>query len=255
MIARSCGEPGYLLGGRITLLAGIVGQARLESNSLGADSDLAREPRLLVNLIADLGLARGRFVAASPQSVREGRGGIAGVVLVDAPRGFPKYDLADVPVSVNGRRVARTDANGQFFIGALEPGVYRVELEPDNLPIELVPRLRSLNAEVGGAAVTRVDFVVRPEYGIAGRVVAGSGDPVRGVRVELLDGSRIVVARSVTDRFGLYRMDGLPVGSYLLRVEPFTRSGVGAEGPSRIVRITDDFLFGQDLSLPADDGG
>ena len=249
------GEPGYLLGGRVTLVPGLVGQARLESNAVGTDSALSQEPRLLVNLIADMGLAGGRFVAASPQSVREGRGGIAGGVLVDAPRGFPRYDLGGVPVSLDGRRVARTDANGQFFIGALAPGVYRVELEPDNLPIELVPRLRSLNAEVGGAAVTRVDFVVRPEYGIAGRVVAGSGDPAPGVRVELLDGSHVVVARALTDRFGLYRLDGLPVGSYLLRVEPFTRPGVEVDSPSRIVRITDDFLFGQDLALPPESGG
>ena len=243
------GKPGYLLGGRVTLVPGIVGQARLESNALGTGSDLADEPRLLLNVIADLGLARGRFVAASPYSVREGRGGIAGVVHVDAPRGFPKPDLSDVPVSLNGRRVTRTDSNGQFFIGALAPGVYQVELERDNLPIELVPRLRRLNAEVGGAAVTRVDFVVRPEYGVAGRVVGTDGVPIQGIGVELLDGARIVVERAMTDRFGLYRMDGLPVGSYLLRVASEPRAVPGADAASRIVRISEDFLFGQDLVL------
>jgi len=249
------GDPGYLLSARLTLVPGIVGQARLESSAVGSNTYLDQEPRLLVNLIADLGLARGRLVAASPYAVREGRGGIAGVVLVDAPPGASKYDLADVPVSVNGRRVARTDAKGQFFVGALRPGVYRVELEPDNLPIELVPRVRTLNAEVGGAAVTRVDFVVRAEYGVAGRIVDAAGSPVAGVRVELLDGSRTVVQRAVSDRFGLYRIDGLPVGTYMLRIEPFTRPGIGADGPSRVVRITDDFLFGQDLSLSTEGGG
>jgi carboxypeptidase family protein len=247
------GDPGYLLGGRVTLVPGIVGQARLESDALGTDSEYAGEPRLLLDIVADLGLARGRFVAASPYAVREGRGGIAGVVHVDAPPGFPKPDLADVPVSLDGRRVARTDAHGQFFIGALQPGVYQIELERDNLPIELVPRLARLNAQVGGAAVTRVDFIVRPEFGAAGRVVGPDGAPIAGLALELLDGARVVVERTVTDAFGLYRMDGLPVGSYLLRVAPGARGVSGEPASSRIVNIADDFVFGQDLVLATGD--
>jgi hypothetical protein len=125
--------------------------------------------------------------------------------------------------------------------------VYRIEVEPDHLPIELVPRVRSRTARVGGAAVTRVDFLVRPEYGIAGRVDASDGRAIAEARVELLDGARIVVARAVTDRFGHYRMDGLPIGTYELRLEPFTQPGMGTDGPFRIVQVTDDFLFGQDL--------
>ena len=144
-------------------------------------------------------------------------------------------------------------AHGQFFIGALQPGVYQIELERDNLPIELVPRLARLNAQVGGAAVTRVDFIVRPEFGAAGRVVGPDGAPIAGLALELLDGARVVVERTVTDAFGLYRMDGLPVGSYLLRVAPGARGVSGEPASSRIVNIADDFVFGQDLVLATGD--
>jgi hypothetical protein len=118
------------------------------------------------------------------------------------------------------------------------------------LPIELVPYLRSLNAEVSGAAVTRVDFVVRPEFGVAGRVRDATGEPVGGLHVEVLDGAGAVVATTVTDRFGLFRIDGLPIGSYLLRPRPDDLPQVQPATVQRIVRITDDFLFEQDLALP-----
>ncbi|HXV74908.1 MAG TPA: hypothetical protein VD788_01205, partial [Candidatus Polarisedimenticolaceae bacterium] len=95
------GRPGYLLDGRLTLSPGLVAQARLESSAIGTDEAATSEPRLLVNLFADLGLSGGRLVAASTTAVREGRGGIAGVVHVDAPRGFPRFDLGDLPVSLD----------------------------------------------------------------------------------------------------------------------------------------------------------
>jgi hypothetical protein len=244
------GHPGYLLDGRLTVTPGIVAQLRVESNALGADEYDATEPRILFNVFANLGLSRGRLVAAHTTSVREGRGGIAGVVHVDAPRGFPKFNLRGLPVSLDGRRVARTNAGGEFFVGNLRPGIYHVELSPENLPIELVPYLRSLNAEVSGAAVTRVDFVVRPEFGVAGRVRDATGQPVAGLHVEILDGSRVVMATTVTDRFGLFRIDGLPIGSYLLRPKPHDLPQLDPDAVQRVVRVTDDFLFEQDLTLP-----
>jgi len=243
------GEPGALASGRITLVPGIVAQARAETNALGsAESSL--EPRFQLNIIADFGLTGGRLVEARTTAVREGRGGIAGVVHVDAPRGLGKFELADLPVSIDGRRVARTNARGEFFIGNLEPGIYQVVIEPDNLPIELSLRLKSVVAEVAGAAVTRVDFIARPEFGIAGRVSDTAGEPVPGIQLELLDGSRAVVSRTVTDRFGLYRIDGLEIGTYLLRPKPFTLPGLDPDTPSIVIPVVDDYLFGQDLELP-----
>jgi hypothetical protein len=228
----------------------------VESDALGATGLDADEPRVLFNLIADLGLSRGRLVAAQTTAVREGRGGIAGVVHVEAPRGFPRFHLADLPVSIDGRRVARTDADGEFFVGNLRPGVYHLELGSENLPIELVARLRSVNAEVSGAAVTRVDFIVRPEFGVAGRVRDAAGTPVAGLEVEVLDDSGSVVSRTRSDRYGLFRIDGLAIGRYLLRPAPFGIAGLDAAAAARPVQITDDFLFDQDLTLPllVDDG-
>ncbi len=191
----------------------------------------------------------GNELPARTADVRVDRGGIAGSVRIDAPPGFPRYDLRGLTVRLDGRPLVRTEGGGAFFIGSLEPGIYRLELDSENLPIELAPFRTVLHAEVAGAAVTRLNFIVRPEFGIAGRLRDASGAPVAGMKVELLDGSRAVVATAVTDRFGLYRMDGLPIGTYMLRLKP----GIAPDSqpqPSRPVQIEDDFLFDQDLQLP-----
>jgi hypothetical protein len=227
------GEPGALAAGRMTLVPGIVAQARAETNALGGAGS-ASQSRFLLNVIADFGLTGGRLVEARTWDVREGRGGIAGVVHVDAPRELGRFDLSDLPVSVNGRRAAQTNSRGEFFIGELEPGIYQVEIEPDNLPIELSLGLKSVVAEVGGAAVTRVDFIARPEFGIAGRVTDTDGSALPEIRLELLDGARAVIARTVTDRFGLYRIDGLEIGTYTLRAKPFSLRWMSASSAASI---------------------
>ena len=90
-------------------------------------------------------------------------------------------------------------------------------------------------------------FVVRPEFGLAGRVKDTFGAPLPDVRVELVDSDGNVVKTSVTDRFGLYRMDGLPIGRYTLRPAPESRPAASIALASREIEIRDDFLFDQDL--------
>ncbi len=146
------------------------------------------------------------------------------------------------------RRVrARTDSAGRFFVGGLSPGVYAVELDTENLPIQLSPVEARHLVEVESGAVTRVDFPVRLELGLAGRVVGESGDPVPNVVVEVLDAANYPVAQAGTDRFGLYRVDGLAPGAYFLRATIVSADG-SERTVERLVHLVADFLFGQDLA-------
>jgi hypothetical protein len=183
-------------------------------------------------------------------SIRDDRGGVAGLIRIKAPRGFERPVMAGQTILVDGRAATRTENDGSFFVGGLRPGVYRIELESAMLPIELTPLRRVVVAEVAPAAVTRVDFLVRPEFGIAGRVTDSRGTPVPGIRVELIgaDGERAAVA--TTDAFGLFRVDGLPIGRYELRPVEEDLGGAVSPTPRREIEIRDDFLFGQDLQLP-----
>lgn len=159
-------------------------------------------------------------------------------------------DLGQITVFVE-RRSVRTETGGTFFLGHLAPGLYRVTLDVENLPIELVPERVSFVVEVAAAAVTRVDFTVRPEFGLAGRIRTAAGADAPGVEVEVLDGEGRRLRSVRADRFGLFRVDGLPIGFYTLRIASASLPGLPEEDlPVRSVEIRDDFLFDQDLTLP-----
>ena len=250
-LSRTGGQPGYLLGAYSMLYPGIAARLQYESDPRLRALLNTTDRRLLFNVTADVGLTEGRIHAARAVAIRDDRGGVAGVVRVDAPREFERPSLAGLRIVVDGKHATRTEADGSFFIGGLRGGVHRVELDPQMLPIELSPTRSVLLAEVAAAAVTRVDLVVRPEFGIAGRVRDTRGNPVGGVYVMLFDESGTRVGTTVTDRFGLYRIDGLPLGRYILRPEPADWSEGGAGLPERKIEILDDFLFDQDLVVPA----
>ena len=181
--------------------------------------------------------------------MRENRGAVNGRIVIDAPIALPSYDLRDVMIFLDGRTAGRTELGGNFFIGNLRAGVYTVEMDIENLPIELVPERTRFVVEVAAAAVTRIDFVVKPQFGIAGRLTDATGQSLPEVRVAVFDLEGREVGSAATDQFGLYRIDGLPVGSYTLALAPES-PGADFQPPTRPIEIRDDFLFGQDLVIP-----
>ena len=107
-------------------------------------------------------------------------------------------------------------------------------------------------ARISAGAVTEIQFVVRAEFGLAGRLTTADGEHLTRVRVELVDLEGNRVASATTNRFGLYRLDGVPIGTYQLRIAPDSLPRAG-ELPIREIEIRDSFLFGQDLVLPDDE--
>ncbi len=243
-------ELGFRLAASTALVPGVLLRLDWEDDPLPFDARGSRNRQLLVGLTTDLTWSGGRLLPARSLAIRDDRGAVAGRVRIDAP-GSQSYPLADLWIRIDGRAGGRTVPGGSFFIGNLPEGVYRLELDRENLPIELAPERIAVAAEVAGGAVTRVEFLVRPEFGIAGRVTGSGGAFLAGVRVELLDAGGRAVASAVTDRFGLYRIDRLPIGRYVLKISPESIPGAVDELPSRPIEIADDFLFGQDLVLPA----
>jgi hypothetical protein len=116
--------------------------------------------------------------------------------------------------------------------------------------MELVPERSSLVAKVLPRAVTRLDFIVRQEYGLAGRVTDAMGNNKSGVRVELFSTSGSLVSVVTTDRFGLYRIDHVAPGDYLLKINADDPSLKRMSSPVRRVRVRHEFLFDLDLKVP-----
>lgn len=238
------GRPGVVVGGSLPLTPGLLMRLDYESVPLSLPRGAPRGGRLFLGATADLTMAGRRLMPAAGAGYGTNRGAIAGRIVVAGAGQRRSYDLANQVVTVGGSVSAHTGAGGSFFIPNLAPGVYRVELDPENLPIELMPSSRPLAVEVAPGAVTRADLVVTPTYGIAGRVTDAGGIAVRGVSVELVDEHGRSLAGDTTDRFGLFRIDGVTPGTYTLR------AAVSGRTVSRPVQVTNDFLFGQDLRLP-----
>lgn len=100
---------------------------------------------------------------------------------------LPPYNLEGALVQVNNYGGVRTNAQGNFTLNGIPPGVYPVELDPEGLPPELILAKSTVIAQVVGGAVTTLDFELRPEFGIAGRVTDAAGQPVMDTQVELLN--------------------------------------------------------------------
>jgi hypothetical protein len=199
---------------------------------------------LLAALSWDLGRAGGGFTRAA--GGRAGVGAVGGVL--HAPAGLAA--LPSVPVRVDGQVRGRSDGAGRFHLADLVPGVYRIELDEEHLPLELSPEDTGFWVEVAEGATTRVEFRVGLRLGAAGRLLHADGTPAEGGEVRVLDGEGRVRARATASAFGYYRVDGLPPGSYsLVWLDEAGRIRAG-----RRLDLSDTFVFAQDLREGADSG-
>jgi len=246
-VRRTRGEFGVMLGAQATFGPGVLVSARFENDPRLNDPLNRRDPRVTLRLHTDLAFARGRVLGGSTYALSTTRGAVGGRIQVAGDAEVNAEDLEGLPVLVDGRTVTRTQRGGRFFVGNLRPGVYNIEIDPEGMPIELNIQGEGRRARVEPGAVTGVDFTATQEFGFAGRVLVEDYTFANAL-VELLDSHGNVVQSARTDRFGLYRFDGLPVGKYRVRLSSKNAPGADVIWPSREV-LVDDFLFGQDLVL------
>ncbi len=178
------------------------------------------------------------------------RGGIAGTLAVDRETGLQGDELRDIGILVNGYQMPQNQQDGNYFVGYLKPGLYRVSVDPARLPVQVVPDRQSSIVEVKGCGITNVDIPLHVEYGVAGQIVDSSSNGIPGAYVEAWKrGGKERAGTGFTNEFGFYRIDGLRQGTYKARV-------VEAAGEKKAVlaerefAIADDYVFDVDLQLP-----
>jgi hypothetical protein len=249
------GEIGPVIGASMRLIPGLFARVDYQGipsrarNIFGNSND----ERLTVSLVSDLSFAGGRVSPAEYTSIGKDSGAIAGRVVVIGGRNG--IDLSGSTIRVYdkfGRNTgaAQIDSQGNFFIGNLREGNYVVQIDPDGLPVELAVQKTSIVAEVASSAVTNLTFPVRLEYGMAGKITDTYGQPLSGLELELIDAEGKRFATTVSDEFGLYRIDGIPVGKYTLRVPQQANITNTANLPQLEVEISKDFIYEQNLKLP-----
>jgi hypothetical protein len=194
----------------------------------------------------DLGFSGKKTYPVNRAAISHTRGGLAGSIdIMNASRLEPS-DINDVDILINGQKLGQRQIDGTFFVGNLRPGIYKVDIDTEKLPLELNVAKTSMTAEVKNGAVTEVNFPVYAEYGIAGHVTDGKGKEVADTPVTVRDDKGTVVSRTMTNPFGDYRIDGLRPGNYILQA--------GSQGLPKPITVKDDFVFDVNLSLPDPNG-
>lgn len=199
-----------------------------------------RDTRIItLSLTADFavtpsGLTRGAF---NPEQRRVGAVA-AHIDRSKLPSGVAVASLRGVGVLVDGQVRGELDAEGRALIHRIPPGVHRIALDAENLPIELNPADATRNVEVRAGSTTPLEFSLSTRLGCAGF----AGTESAGLAVRALDGEREVASGRV-NTIGYYRLDGLAPGRYRVQL-------VAADGrivAERTITLDGAFLFQQDL--------
>ncbi|WP_454049673.1 SdrD B-like domain-containing protein [Cellulomonas sp. Marseille-Q8402] len=158
-----------------------------------------------------------------------GEPGLAGVVLtLTTAGGDPVTDLAGDLVEP-----VTTDADGGYAFTGLLPGAYTVTVDAAASAAALAPYVPTTPGTagsavlVGGARDDALDFGFGPRVAVGDRVwldtdrdgVQDAGEPgVPDVLVDVLDGAGVSVGQVTTDADGDWLVDGLPAGTYRVRL-------------------------------------
>jgi hypothetical protein len=132
--------------------------------------------------------------------------------------------VADVQVLVRGSSgsfSAMTDTTGSYNISGIRPGSYQVEFLP---PAGFSTGGHQSKVEFTDARACRVaDFSLHYDGRIRGRLVDATGQPVAGVRLDLVSAANpqstlFFVPTRVSDDAGRFEIAAVPPGLYLLAV-------------------------------------
>ena len=232
------GRFGYLLDAAVEAIPGLSAHLQVQNDPLNAA--IPGVGGLLVQfvLVADFAVTPSGLTRGSMGSYAARVGVIAGRVSGELPANVHWSDLAGVPLLVDGRPRGKLDRDGHYLIPNLAPGVYRVQLDAEHMPIDLVPDTAAPWVQVRAGVTTTADFHVSLRLGFAGRVTR-DGQPLANVAIEILDAQGKAVKTLSSDQWGYYRVDDLPPGTYTVR----------ADGTSRSVTLQRAFLYQQDLAV------
>ena len=174
-----------------------------------------------------------------------------------------------VIISSQGKRYeAVTNDDGVYHLVGLPPGKYRVEAD---LPGNLSHPTQDVNLAKGDCALA--DILTKSDGGVSGRIVDDHGDPVVGIRLDLIPvdaidldnaSKRVILSHSEkTGKEGLYRFENIPPGQYYFGFDldnptrtdyPYPRTyfpGTPDRARATILKLRDgEKLPGIDLSLP-----
>ncbi len=234
------GRAGYVAGASVQLLPGLLLDAQILDDPLDDSAGYDLGTVFNLSLVADFAVSRSGLAPAYAARDFRSVGGIGGRLTSPLDSAL----LAGTSILVDGQPRASVERDGAYSVGGLAPGIYRIELDEEGLPIELATVSPSRWVEVRAGGITTLDLDAGVRLGFAGRI---AGESASGLSVEVRDEAGAVVAEPPLNAFGYYRVDGLAPGRYSVAL---VRSD-GTQVALLVVDLTDGFRFDQNLTLPS----
>ena len=127
----------------------------------------------------------------------------------------------------------------------LEPGIYRLDLDPVGYPLDYKPTQVSSAIDVVPGSYTNVSIPFIASHTLAGTVTDSQRKTIDGAKVEAINPNTKSSVFSITNRAGIFYLEQLPLGTYKLTV-----NGKPAEPDTITITSDDPTLKELNLKLP-----
>jgi hypothetical protein len=237
------GDFGYRFEWRTAILPGLYSQLELRDEPIATEFF---DPGLQLRwtLSVDFAFAGGRPIPGRNEFTNSRAGSIGGGLRLSNGERVKSEGIDVVSVLIDGVPHKANVNGGHFFLEDLRPGVYQVALSPEHLPMDLSPQQVTYRVKVAPSATTKVNFMLRYEYGIAGQINDAQARPVAGAVISVFGSSGTAIHSTRTDQYGYYRLSSLEPGAYTIAV--VAESGRAVE---RSITIEDAYLFDVDFTV------
>ncbi|MBD2139473.1 carboxypeptidase regulatory-like domain-containing protein [Anabaena sp. FACHB-1237] len=148
---------------------------------------------------------------------------------------------------LNNKNINLNNSNitKQGIFVRLEPGIYRLDLDPAGYPLDYKPIQISSAIDVVPGSYTNVSIPFVAAYTLAGTLTDFQGKPIADAKVEAIDNNTKSSVFSITNSAGIFYLEQLKIGTYQIQV-----NGKPAEPNTITIKTDDPTLKELNLKLP-----
>jgi hypothetical protein len=216
-----------------TILPGVMLRARYQDVSVTSG-----ESSFNIDLVSSLNFQRGITPGDRRTNYFRTQGGLLIQPFLDR-NGNGKRDRneefytedSNALIAINHRELKflQSDVQSDRILVRLNPGKYRLDLDPAGFPIDWQPTQDAYGINVVAGSYTPVTIPFVPAYTLSGVITDTQGQPINGARIEAVANNSQQRSFSVTNGAGVYYLERLQQGSYSLLINDKPVDGINIQ--------------------------